>query len=64
MYQKPDFMKVSVKVKDVFASYNTGCPHDEYLGWTNPCTTDDPNYTYEDFLALGWGSSCYSTLNP
>ena len=40
MYQKPDFVKVSLKVSDVFANYNaTGCPEDEFLQWqyTVPC---------------------------
>ncbi len=69
MYQKPDFIKVSVKVNDIFAGYNTdsGCPEDEFLYWnyTVPCE-GTPDYRQEanTFTGLGWGSGCYSTLNP
>ena len=64
MYQKPDFIKVSVKVKDVFANYQTtGCPMDELRQYTNPCTEDDPNYTYETYVSLGLAHQCYGTYN-
>lgn len=65
MYQKPDFLTVSVKVKDVFSSYlASGCPHDEYTSYTSPCSTADENYVHMDYLELGWGDGCYSIHNP
>lgn len=64
MYQKPDFLKVSVKVKDMFAYGDSNCPHDEYESYTSPCTESDPNYVYRDYLAMGWGDGCYSIFNP
>ncbi len=38
MYQKPDFVKVSVKVNDVYATYHSECEHHTGM-WTywNPC---------------------------
>jgi len=68
MYQKPDFIKVSVKVNDVFASYvSTGCPEDERGAWvyTIPCE-DTPSYEYVEstFTGMGLGHQCYSTLAP
>ena len=65
MYQKPDFIKVSVKVKDVFANYQaSGCPMDESRQYTQPCTEDDPNYIYNSFIGLGLAHQCYTTSNP
>ena len=66
MYKAPDVIKVEVNVEDVFASYGlkTGCPHDMYTSYTIPCTEADPNYTYMDYLQVGWGNGCYSTQNP
>ncbi len=73
MYQAPDFVKVSVKVKDVFAGYAQKCPYDfmdtsSYT--TNPpivtnCPTTDPNYTYSAYIytAVMAPANCYSTLN-
>ncbi len=66
MYQKPDFVKVSVRVKDVFANYSgSGCPMDEgaiNLLAGSPCyDVHIPNTTY---IAQGWGDGCYSTQNP
>ena len=68
MYQKPDFVQVSVKVEDVFANYlATGCPEDEQGSWmhTVPCE-GTPEYEYEKstFTEAGWGHQCYSVLNP
>ena len=66
MYQKPDFVKVSVKVKDVFANYvGSGCPMDEgavNLLAVSPCR----EYVVENttYIAQGWGNGCYSTLTP
>lgn len=66
MYQKPDFVKVSLKVKDVFANYSAGgCPMDEgsvnLLAGTGCKDIEVPNTTY---MALNWGDGCYSTLTP
>lgn len=67
MYQKPDFVQVSVKVKDVYANYQaTGCPEDQFGGWLHSdgsCdgTTDDVNGT---LTSMGFAHQCYSTLNP
>lgn len=63
MYQKPDFIKVSVKVKDVFASYNTSCPHDEMSMWVQPCLGTD-GYVHMDYLEMGMGHQCYSVELP
>ena len=64
MYQKPDFIKVSVKVKDVFANYQTtGCPMDEWSGYTTPCENTDA-YVYFTYVSQGAAYQCYSTLNP
>ena len=66
MYQKPDFVRVSVKVKDVFANYlQTGCPHDE----TQTGTKDYTGCMTDSFVAvlteIGWDPSlCYSEFNP
>ena len=68
MYQKPDFIKVSVKANDVFGNYDaTGCPEDEFLQWkyTVPCEdTDDYQQVANTFTGLGWGTGCYSDFNP
>lgn len=69
MYQKPDFMKVSVKVQDVFSGYlATGCPYDEetVINYTVPCTESDPNYSYNHstYVSEGWGHQCYTIFNP
>ncbi len=68
MYQKPDFIQISVKVEDVFANYlTTGCPEDETLMWiyTIPCAGKD-NYRqeYQTLTQAGMGNQCYSTYNP
>ena len=69
MYQKPDFIKVSVKANDVFAPYGTGgCPENEYEleNFTIPCTPSDPNYSvsYDTYTGMGYSYMCYSALNP
>lgn len=65
MYQKPDFIKVSVKANDVFANYGvTGCPQQENITATQPCTPDDPNYQHDTFTGWGWGIQCYTVFNP
>lgn len=68
MYQKPDFVKVSLKVSDVFASYGTtGCPQDEEHKWayTIPCEgTDDYTEIHNTYTGMGFGHQCYSSLNP
>ena len=68
MYQKPDFIKVSVKVNDVFANYSsTGCPADERGMWTYtiPCEgTENYHYVEGTMVSLGLASQCYTTLAP
>ena len=68
MYQKPDFVQVSVKVADVFANYlATGCPEDEALMWvyTIPCKdTDNYHQEYRTMTQADFGRSCYTTYNP
>lgn len=68
MYQKPDFIKVSVKVDDVFANYDaTGCPQDEFAGWQfqEPCEgTDNYKYVAYTYTSMGYTYECYSTHNP
>lgn len=67
MYQKPDFVKVSLKVSDIFANYGTtGCPQDETGIWqfTQPCEgTDDYTFVYQTHTDMGWGHQCYTTYN-
>ena len=68
MYNKPDFVQVSVKVEDVFANYlATGCPEDEYLYWhfTVPCEGKPDAYKESNTLTgMGYGHMCYTSLNP
>ena len=71
MYQKPDFVQVSVKVEDVFANYlTTGCPHDSYFGWTltglpEQCKASGSAIETEYvFTSLSATHQCYSTQNP
>lgn len=68
MYTAPDFVKVSVKAKDIFAGYVTGCPMDQFQqeSYTIPCSPSDPNYsvTSDTYIGLGWTATCYSTQNP
>jgi hypothetical protein len=64
MYQKPDFIKVSLKVSDVFANYlATGCPQEEYTNKTAPCE-NTPDYEHKTFTGEGWGHQCYRIFNP
>lgn len=68
MYQKPDFVKVSLKVSDIFANYvTTGCPEDEELKWmyTVPCE-GTPGYkeVYSTYTGIGLGYYCYTTQKP
>lgn len=64
-YIAPDYEVVKLNITDVFASYYpTGCPHDHYTSYTDPCTSTDPNYVNQDFLEMGWGNGCYSIYNP
>lgn len=65
MYQAPDFVKISTKVKDVFAGYGA-CPMDGYFYYSH---TGEPNTcfdTYNDntFVTMKGFWQCYSTLNP
>lgn len=70
MYQKPDFLKVSVKIKDIYSGYMTsGCVPNDMGGWsyTSPCEgTDDWHYVPGIlFTELGGDiSSCYTTNLP
>ena len=68
MYKAPDFVKVSVKAKDIFSGYGTHCPMDQFQqeSYTIPCSPSDPNYNLvaNTYIGLGWGDSCYSTQDP
>lgn len=68
MYQKPDFIKISVRAADVFASNGkTGCAQDQSGTWTytQPCEgTDEYKYVENTFTELGWGHQCYTSQNP
>lgn len=68
MYQKPDFVKVSLKVSDIFANYAaTACPEDEFLQWqfTVPCEgTDNWQEVANTYTGMGYAHMCYSTKNP
>ena len=65
MYQKPDFIKVSVKANDVFAAYGTtGCPQDETSSYTVPCNPGDPGYFAVTLTGLGYTYECYTSLMP
>ena len=64
MYQKPDFVQVSVKIDDIFSNY---CPEDEFLQWqfTVPCEgTDNYQQVANTYTGMGLGHQCYSTHNP
>ena len=62
MYQAPDFVKVSTKVKDVFSSYGS-CPMDGYYYYSHTGDPQTCNEKYNDntFIGLGRGYMCYST---
>lgn len=69
MYNAPDFVKVSVRAKDIFSGYNVEhCPMDQFQqeSYTIPCSPSDPNYNLvaNTYIGLGWGDSCYSTQDP
>ena len=68
MYTAPDFIRVSVKAKDIFSGYDTHCPMDEFRFErnTNPCTAADPRYeiVVNTYVGEGWGLGCYSTQDP
>lgn len=63
MYQSPDVIKVKVNVEDVFASYTSACPHDEYQGYTVPCGPSDPNFFHDVYIEEPYPWQCYSLLN-
>ena len=65
-YIAPDFEVVQLQVSSLFASYDpeAGCPADESISYTVPCTSADPNYIYSIFTDKGWDYGCYSTSNP
>ena len=68
MYSAPDFVKVSVKAKDIFSGYEEHCPMDMLVqtNHTVPCSDSDPNYTVFTitYVGEGIGYQCYSTYNP
>lgn len=65
MYIKPDFVRVSVKVKDVFSNYlQTGCINDE---GNYRFVLEDISICRDKYLTFPteqWGVGCYSTFNP
>ena len=66
-YIAPDYEKVVLCACDMFATYQTGCPEDEFLQWqyTVPCEgTDDYRQVASTYTGLGWEIGCYSTKNP
>ena len=67
MYTKPDFIKVSVKIQDIYASYPTTdplvkCPPNENYSFTVPCegTADFNRYLFTD-AAYGRYNECFTT---
>jgi hypothetical protein len=67
MYQKPDFVKVSLKVSDIFASYlATGCPEDEFVYQTHVVNTNckDTDQTNTFTGVYQQAHHCYSEFNP
>lgn len=69
MYQSPDFIKVSVKVKDVYSSYlATGCIEDEGMMWVLVSPCEGTSGAFEigptTFTAEFSASQCYSTNMP
>ncbi len=68
MYQKPDFVKVSLKVKDVFANYAvTGCAPNvaDTQGQVDiGVGTCGDIGTANTWVTLGMGAACYTTQNP
>ena len=68
MYQKPDFVKISLKVKDVFANYTvTGCAPNTANSQgqvdVGAGTCNDVG-TANTWVSLGMGNACYTTQNP
>ncbi len=68
MYTSPDFVKISVKAKDVFSSYASTCHYDETTLFThieggNTCRDQA---TYQIYLDLYPSNihQCYSSSNP
>lgn len=64
MYNKPDFVKVDLEIKDNFAAY-THCDEDwEYRQrWTGSgCREDEYQYFYTQRETAAW--QCYTTSNP
>lgn len=65
MYQAPDFVKVSTRVKDVFAGYGS-CPWDEftYLSYTGGREKCKEIEVTDTLVGLGKGYQCYHSQNP
>ena len=68
MYKAPDFVKVSAKAQDIFASYTTHCHYDEttlldHLESSGNCKEPTVYATYIDLHPSNI-HQCYSTSNP
>ena len=68
MYQKPDFVKVSRKVKDVFANYSlTGClpngggAQGQIDAGAGTCSDNGSSFVWTEVMG---GPGCYFTKNP
>ena len=63
MYQKPDFVKISLKVKDVFANYTCtpiggGLIAHTDTDITTVCSDSSEVFNY---VTAGFGNECYLT---
>ena len=68
MYKAPDFVKVSAKAQDIFASYTTHCHYDEttlfdHIEGGNTCREESAYATYLDLYPSNI-HQCYSKFNP
>ena len=70
MYQKPDFIKVDVDIKDNYAAYSCN-PNESYVSYHTEAAGMAPacNEKYiENFPYTDWMQPntllCYTTLNP
>lgn len=67
MYKTPDFVKVSAKAQDIFASYTTSCPRDTETLTSHVEGTGCTEHVETRIFTELWPGdikNCYSTSNP
>ena len=63
MYQAPDFIKVSTKVKDVFAGYGS-CPMEGYTYYSHGSSDCGSQFNDNTYIGLKLGNACYTANDP